>query len=134
MASSSLSRVQLRDLERVLLAERKRLIESRHQLQHATQELGEGQIEETAPGGELADIATEATEQEIELTLERAEEGRLLAVEAALRRLHEGDYGRCERCGQEISLDRLVAIPWTTTCVRCASLTGGKSGARSSLA
>ena len=45
----------------------------------------------------------------------------LAAIDAALRRLDDGSYGRCERCGQPIAADRLAARPTATHCVRCAS-------------
>lgn len=37
----------------------------------------------------------------------------------ALRRMDEGTYGKCERCGQEIPFERLEARPATTLCVAC---------------
>jgi DnaK suppressor protein len=46
---------------------------------------------------------------------------RLNAIEAALHRLEEGTYGRCEGCGQEISLERLEADPAARLCADCAA-------------
>jgi DnaK suppressor protein len=40
-------------------------------------------------------------------------------VEAALSRLHTGDYGVCEECEESIPLARLRAIPWARFCVSC---------------
>jgi DnaK suppressor protein len=45
----------------------------------------------------------------------------LVAVDAALERVRDGRYGRCDRCGQPIGDDRLAARPAAITCVRCAS-------------
>ncbi len=45
----------------------------------------------------------------------------LSQVDAALRRLAEGRYGQCERCGQPIAAGRLEARPTATLCIRCAS-------------
>jgi RNA polymerase-binding transcription factor len=44
----------------------------------------------------------------------------LAVIDAALRRLGEGVYGRCERCGQPIAPERLAARPTATRCVSCA--------------
>jgi RNA polymerase-binding transcription factor DksA len=44
----------------------------------------------------------------------------LAAVEAALTRVAQGTYGVCEVCGQRIAAERLEAIAWAATCVRCA--------------
>ncbi len=45
-------------------------------------------------------------------------------VDAALRRLDEGRYGQCERCGKPIAAGRLAARPTATTCIDCASRAG----------
>ena len=47
--------------------------------------------------------------------------GRLSEIDAALHRLDEGTYGRCEVCGQPIAAARLEARPVARTCVGCAS-------------
>lgn len=43
-------------------------------------------------------------------------------VEAAISRLAEGTYGRCERCGQPIAPARLEAMPAARRCIACTSL------------
>lgn len=45
-------------------------------------------------------------------------------VVAALGRMEAGTYGKCERCGQEIPLERLEAIPATRLCVSCKQAVG----------
>jgi RNA polymerase-binding transcription factor DksA len=47
--------------------------------------------------------------------------GQLAEIEAALRRLDDGSYGVCERCGLAIAAERLAARPAAATCVRCAA-------------
>lgn len=42
-------------------------------------------------------------------------------IEAAIRRIDEGEYGFCLTCGEEIAAKRLAVDPATATCVRCAS-------------
>ncbi len=44
---------------------------------------------------------------------------RLEDVDAALRRLDEGTYGACDRCGRPIDPERLAVRPTARTCVRC---------------
>jgi RNA polymerase-binding protein DksA len=41
-------------------------------------------------------------------------------VNAALRKLDEGRYGFCDRCGLPIGAQRLAARPAALTCIRCA--------------
>jgi DnaK suppressor protein len=47
----------------------------------------------------------------------RAERAR---IEAALRRIDEGEYGYCLKCGEDIAPERLRADPAATACVDCA--------------
>jgi RNA polymerase-binding transcription factor len=44
----------------------------------------------------------------------------LEAIDVALARMEAGDYGRCEDCGDLIPVERLRALPTTTTCVFCS--------------
>lgn len=48
----------------------------------------------------------------------------LAEVELAVRRLNTGRSGACESCGEEISEDRLKALPWARLCLRCAQTSG----------
>ena len=45
----------------------------------------------------------------------------LTQIDAAIVRLTDGSYGRCERCGQDIGAARLAARPVAATCMSCAS-------------
>jgi len=45
---------------------------------------------------------------------------RLSEVDDAVRRLEEGTYGACQRCGEPIPDARLEARPYARTCVGCA--------------
>ena len=42
------------------------------------------------------------------------------AIKSALTRLEDGTYEVCARCGKPIDERRLVALPTTTTCLRCS--------------
>jgi len=42
------------------------------------------------------------------------------AIRSALARLENGTYGECSKCGKPIDPRRLVALPTTTTCLRCS--------------
>jgi RNA polymerase-binding transcription factor DksA len=63
-----------------------------------------------------------------QVTAERGEAGALAAelnealeeVEAAIERLNEGAYGRCEVCRQLIPEARLEAMPAARRCISCA--------------
>jgi RNA polymerase-binding transcription factor DksA len=68
--------------------------------------------------------ATLAFERQHAAALLEAAREQVAAVDDALRRLAEGRYGVCERCGQPIGAERLAARPSAVTCVRCAG--GGR--------
>ena len=41
------------------------------------------------------------------------------AIEAALERIADGEYGECEECGDDIPMARMRAIPTSRYCVEC---------------
>ena len=67
------------------------------------------------------ELGSDNADQELTLTLLESDEDILDQVEAAIHRIEDGDYGRCEKCGEEIPKTRLDAIPYAADCVRCAS-------------
>ncbi len=52
---------------------------------------------------------------------ERRRKSELQRIEAALRRIEEGDYGLCQSCGEEIAPKRLEVEPATPYCIDCAN-------------
>ena len=68
----------------------------------------------------MADIGSDNFEQEFTLSLMENEEETLGHIEAALERIEEGVYGRCQECGGIVPKLRLNAIPYTPFCVKCA--------------
>jgi len=41
-------------------------------------------------------------------------------IDAALERIKSNKYGLCQFCGEPIAKERLTALPFATTCIRCA--------------
>ncbi len=109
------------ELASVLVRERKRLRRSVGVLADAERALGVSQGEEGDGKGAPADMASDLAEEAIDLALEHAERERLAQVEAALRRVADGTYGTCERCGRPVGTNRLYAQPWATRCIDCAA-------------
>jgi len=58
--------------------------------------------------------------REVDACLVTAGSHHLNQIDRAIARFHAGEYGVCEECGLEISLERLQAIPYTTLCIKCA--------------
>jgi RNA polymerase-binding protein DksA len=69
------------------------------------------------------DSEEQAIERENDEVLERLDDGgreEMKMIKAALARIDAGTYGICVQCGKSISAQRLTALPYATTCIRCA--------------
>ncbi len=72
-------------------------------------------------GGDFIDIATDSLEHELNYIFEEREREKLQNIDEALARMKEGTYGECEECGDDIELERLLALPFTRLCLDCKS-------------
>lgn len=68
----------------------------------------------------MADLGTDAFEQEVAASLLETEELKLEEIAEALARIDQGTFGRCEECHKEIAKERLQALPSTRHCIQCA--------------
>jgi DnaK suppressor protein len=80
----------------------------------------EGQ--DTDFGRDEADRAAASMSREMTFQQKAQERGLLMLVEAALARVRSGTFGECLHCGQEISPNRLTAVPWSRYCITCQEL------------
>jgi RNA polymerase-binding protein DksA len=74
---------------------------------------------------EYADAGTFTFERERDLSLGNNMRDLLGKVDHAFRRIADGTYGVCERCGEPIDKARLKALPYSVLCVRCKQLEEG---------
>jgi len=106
------------DVERFrsrLQAERGRVLGAIDNLRHESSL--EEEVDESLLDNHLAETASVTIDREIHYSLEENEARLLAAIDAALVRIDDGTFGRCERCGKEIEEERLEAIPWATLCI-----------------
>jgi len=71
---------------------------------------------------ELSDTADKATveaNRNFLLRVKDRERGLINKVKDALRRIENGTFGICEKCGGQIEENRLDARPVTTMCLSC---------------
>ena len=68
----------------------------------------------------MADVGTDAFEQEFTLSLMEHDGSALEQIEAALVRIEDGLYGVCVECEGKIPKARLEVLPHTPHCVKCA--------------
>jgi RNA polymerase-binding transcription factor len=65
--------------------------------------------------------AIELENQEALEVIEKTETTEIHQIEAALKRISEGTYGTCAKCGGPIDPRRLKALPTAATCVPCSA-------------
>jgi len=68
----------------------------------------------------MADVGSDAFEQEFTLSLMEHDGSALEQIEAALVRIEDGLYGVCLECEARIPKARLQVLPHTPHCVKCA--------------
>ncbi|HBQ29278.1 MAG TPA: conjugal transfer protein TraR [Desulfotomaculum sp.] len=66
-----------------------------------------------------ADIGSEVFERSKDFAFREDNKIKIKAIDDALAKIENGSYGKCEICGQQISLKRLEAMPYTTLCYAC---------------
>ncbi|MCB1196408.1 TraR/DksA C4-type zinc finger protein [bacterium] len=68
----------------------------------------------------MADQGTDNYDREFTFDLVSNERNLLKEIDAALERIDNGTYGVCEVSGEEISVSRLEAIPYTRISIKVA--------------
>ena len=70
---------------------------------------------------DISDDAARSYDKKLQGDLEEQEWVKLKQVEAALKKVEDGEYGICEQCEQEILETRLEIMPYTEFCIQCLS-------------
>ncbi|GEM_PF-807039 len=78
--------------------------------------------------GDYGDMSQQSEQEWLFLNRNKANAKALTLIEAALRRIKDGTYGICLRCGQAISPRRLQAVPWAECCLECQDENNGPLG------
>ncbi|MAH39633.1 MAG: molecular chaperone DnaK [Dehalococcoidales bacterium] len=89
------------------------------QLEQSRDSLPTENRREGSPFGKREEEATETTELENRIALEKRILDQLAEVRHALHKFEDGTYGSCESCGQPIDPARLEALPQATLCMAC---------------
>jgi RNA polymerase-binding protein DksA len=67
----------------------------------------------------MADQGTDAMEREKTFHFASKSQRFLYHIDEALRRIKDKTYGKCIKCGDSISPDRLKALPHARFCIKC---------------
>jgi RNA polymerase-binding transcription factor DksA len=117
-----MNKKQLGHLEKRLLEERSRVMKELGYYGEqfkGTLQAADGDL--SSYSFHMADQGTDAMEREKQF-LFASKEGRYLwHVNEALRRLYSAPdkFGKCQECGEEISFERLDALPHARLCIKC---------------
>ena len=93
---------------------KRKLMDWKSDLLSETKDTIEGLQDGTRNIPDVADRASEETDRALELRTRDRQRKLVSKIDAALRRLAEGEYGYCEVTGEPISLKRLDARPIAT--------------------
>jgi len=74
------------------------------------------------PSNEVMETVQLAAEREFTIRALERKNQCLRQVDAALKRIDNGEFGVCLECDEPISPKRLAAVPWATYCLRCQEL------------
>ncbi|MBN1901692.1 TraR/DksA C4-type zinc finger protein [Candidatus Sumerlaeota bacterium] len=118
--SLKFSKSELNHLQEELTAEKNRLIKELESLDDITHTNGSDDTSEVrAYSIHMAENASEIEAVNTALGLRKIIAERLSQINEALERLSEGNYGICQRCGNAINMERLLAKPQAVFCVDC---------------
>jgi DnaK suppressor protein len=99
---------------------KKRLLEKHDQLADGvgrTAVYGKDQEDDSIK--DLGDQANTAYTREFFFELGNGDRRLLRDVISALQKIDDGNFGSCERCGEEIAEKRLEALPFARYCIDC---------------
>lgn len=79
----------------------------------------DGRVADEEATQDIADKAINSYTKEFLFHLSNADRGLLQMVDEALQRIHDGNYGLCITCGEELNPKRIDAVPWARYCISC---------------
>ncbi len=93
---------------------RRKLLQWKEEILNGSRETLEGLANSSRNIPDIADRASEETDRALELRTRDRQRKLVSKIEAALRRIENGEFGYCEVTGEPISLKRLDARPIAT--------------------
>lgn len=93
---------------------RRKLLVWKSELMEDSRDTVAGMKDQTRNIPDIADRASEETDRALELRTRDRQRKLVSKIDAALRRIEDGEYGYCEITGEPISLKRLDARPIAT--------------------
>lgn len=107
--------LNIEEIEHELIAKREDIIKRMQFLQ-----MDKRRIEEPLTQDFDDQVASVENDQVID-GLDEMTRSQLASINEALDRIHNGQYGICINCGEQISEKRMHALPYVLTCINCAN-------------
>ena len=121
MTATRLTKQEVDDLRTRLQEERTELHAQLETIEEDTFSSSQSDLSgDVGPDDESADAGTATFEREKDLSIEQNVRDLLDKIERALRRMDQGTYGICDRCGKPIEKARIKALPYVDLCIKDA--------------
>jgi len=121
MAAVKLSKAEIDDLQARLLGEQAELQEQLTTIEDGTFATTQSDMSgDVGLDDESADAGSATFEREKDLSIENNVRDLLQKIDRALKRIDEGTYGICDRCGKPIEKARVKALPYVDLCIKDA--------------
>lgn len=106
----------INNIKRLLLRQQKEVEENLREIEEDDPAKPPELAESSEPGTDsyIADIHTKT------LVLTSQLKKTSINIKNALLKIRKGTYGKCENCGKQIELGRLLAMPTAQYCVSCS--------------
>jgi RNA polymerase-binding transcription factor DksA len=100
-------------------ARKKALLARLQELDGRVHEIEDELVHHNNPDWE--DRAVERETDEVLESMGLSAQHEMKAIQFALQRIEDGEYGFCQSCGEKVSEERLDVVPYTPFCKNCAS-------------
>jgi len=122
--SSAKSKTGKNKRQKLIEQLRKNLLEERKQL--VQKAMKDQNIKESSMHGDIVDQSNDYLDRELLMGLAEHDRLRLQEIDEAIKRMDEGTYGICQMSGEEISDERLMALPTAKYTLECQSKLEGR--------
>lgn len=108
-----MSKVNLKKIKEKLIAERENVIDK---LRGSERSIDDSETPDPV------DLAVKNYSKNVMMAVSENDSRQLVLINEALERIEEDEYGLCQNCENEISPNRLNAVPWARYCINCQEL------------
>ncbi|MCI0452417.1 MAG: TraR/DksA C4-type zinc finger protein [Candidatus Latescibacteria bacterium] len=116
-----MNKKDLQRFKKLIEDERRRVVQRIGMIEEEIQGMAASQSGNQSYSNHMADIGSDAMEQEQAFLHASQGTDYLMALEDALRRIEKGTYGICEECEEKIPVRRLEAFLAARLCIKCQS-------------